>query len=271
MRRTEILGLILVGILSACVTPTGTGTGTGTDTQMPEEGLRSTAPVETLEAPSGPPVAARTAFAEAAKLRDAKDYGRALVAFDKVLQIDPNNFDALHDSAWILATHQDARTRDPKKALELAFRASSNLARWGLLRKDKDAYPDMASTGRNMLVMSTIAASLAANGKFRTEPRQDLAADSAERAQQDALAGQMMMSAACDGLAAAETFGGSAIAVQGFAVDSAREMNRRFPQVAETKVALDRAEALMRMYKEGKPPTGQEPIAWSTSVVTRLR
>jgi len=264
MRHTEILGLVLVVGLAACVTPTGTGTGTQ---PPPEE--RGAAPVEMLEAPGGPPAEARAAFTEAARLRDAKDYVRALAAFDKVLQVDPNHFDALHDSAWILATHQDTRTRNPKRALELAYRASSNLAKWGLLRKDKEAYPDMATTGRNMLIMSTIAGSLAANGKFRSEPARDLAPDSAAKAEQDALSGSMLMSAGCDG--ATLEVAGSAIAVQGFAVDAAREMNRRFPQVAETKVALDRAEALMKMYKEGKMPTGQEPIAWSTSVVTRLR
>jgi tetratricopeptide (TPR) repeat protein len=215
-----------------------------------------------LEAPPGPSPQAREAFNAATKARESRNYAAALAAYDKVLELDPNHFDALHDKAWILATHRDPAVRNPKQALELAMRASTNLAKWGLLRKDKDTYSEMASTGRNMLIMGTIAGALAADGKFRSAPR-ELEAGSAAMAERQALQGSMDLAATSDGA--------SAIAVQGFAVDSAREMNRRFPQIAETKLALDRAEALMNMYKAGKPPTGEEPVAWSTTFLSRLR
>jgi hypothetical protein len=281
MRRTEILKLVSVACIGlGCVTPTTTGPGTGG-----EQPVGVTGPAVALKAPPDPTPEARTAMAEANKLREAKDIPRALAALDKVLQLDPDNFDALHDKAWILATSTDPKVRNPQQALALSLHASTNLGKWGLLREERDALPLSVGTGRHMITMGTMAGALAAMGRFRSPPRTDLVEGSAAKAEMDALSPSMDMTAACGGadLASAQAasavaeppdtalFAGNAVAVQGYALDLARFMARKFPQAPETQVALQRAEALMKMYKAGQAPTGQEPVAWSNTPLVKLR
>jgi tetratricopeptide (TPR) repeat protein len=54
---------------------------------------------------------------------DRGRYSRALASYEEALRLDPENYDALNDLAWLLATCPDAGIRDGKRAVELASRA----------------------------------------------------------------------------------------------------------------------------------------------------
>nr|WP_320013350.1 M48 family metalloprotease [uncultured Desulfobacter sp.] len=54
---------------------------------------------------------------------DARQYEKAMVAYENVLKIDPVNAHALNNLAWLLATCPDKAFRNAPRALELARRA----------------------------------------------------------------------------------------------------------------------------------------------------
>ncbi|MCG8551196.1 MAG: M48 family metalloprotease [Desulfobacterales bacterium] len=54
---------------------------------------------------------------------DARQYGKAAVAYENVLKIDPVNVHALNNLAWLLATCPDTAFRNAARSLELARRA----------------------------------------------------------------------------------------------------------------------------------------------------
>jgi tetratricopeptide (TPR) repeat protein len=56
-------------------------------------------------------------------------YEQALESFAQALRLDPRFVSAYNNQAWLLATAQDARYRDGKKATELALRACE-LSNW---------------------------------------------------------------------------------------------------------------------------------------------
>ena len=72
----------------------------------------------------------------------------AIAQWEQTLVYDPENGDAANNSAWLLATSQDAEVRDPAKAVELAKRAAN------------------LPGGNNPIVYRTLAAALAENGQF---------------------------------------------------------------------------------------------------------
>jgi len=84
----------------------------------------------------------------------------AVAQWEQTLAYDPENGDAANNSAWLLATTQNAELRDPAKAVELAKRAAN------------------LPGGSNPIVYRTLAAALAENGQF------DDAIRAAERAQE---------------------------------------------------------------------------------------
>jgi tetratricopeptide (TPR) repeat protein len=51
------------------------------------------------------------------------DYHRALAAYEEALRDDPENYGALNELAWFLATGPETNLRDGKRAIELAARA----------------------------------------------------------------------------------------------------------------------------------------------------
>jgi tetratricopeptide (TPR) repeat protein len=258
MRCADRLNLLLVGCLAVgCATTSGHGSAGG----GPDRSLR-TAEEEVLVAPPLPSPEAIAAYNEATSAREAGDYATALNLLTQALQLDPNYFDALNDKAWILAAHPNPQVRDPKQALELALRASTNLGKWGLLREERDALPAETSTARHMMIMGTIAGALASDGRFLSEP-QTYPEGSAALAEQNALTGSMNLSASSDG--------GSALAAMGFVMDLARWLNGHFPDVPETGQALERTQSLMNMYQQGQAPIGQEPVLWGNTTLTRLR
>ena len=95
-----------------------------------------------------------TAYASIGRDREA------VAQWEKTLAYDPENGDAANNSAWLLATSQNAELRDPAKAVELAKRAAN------------------LPGGSNPIVYRTLAAALAENGQF------DDAIRAAERAQE---------------------------------------------------------------------------------------
>jgi tetratricopeptide (TPR) repeat protein len=54
---------------------------------------------------------------------DLGRYSRALASYEEALRLDPEDFDALNELAWHLATCPDAGIRDGRRAVELASRA----------------------------------------------------------------------------------------------------------------------------------------------------
>lgn len=54
---------------------------------------------------------------------DRGRYSRALASYEEALRLDPEDFDALNELAWLLATCPDAGIRDGRRAVELASRA----------------------------------------------------------------------------------------------------------------------------------------------------
>jgi Zn-dependent protease with chaperone function len=52
-----------------------------------------------------------------------KDWLRARMAYDKAIEISPNNHIALNNLAWLLSTCEDERFRDASKAIQLAEKA----------------------------------------------------------------------------------------------------------------------------------------------------
>jgi len=95
-----------------------------------------------------------TAYASIGRDREA------VAQWEQTLAYDPENGDAANNSAWLLATSQNAELRDPAKAVELAKRAAN------------------LPGGSNPIVYRTLAAALAENGQF------DDAIRAAERAQE---------------------------------------------------------------------------------------
>ncbi len=53
------------------------------------------------------------------------EYGRALDAYEKALELDPDNPDILNNMAWLYATADKAEFRKPQMALMLAMKAAS--------------------------------------------------------------------------------------------------------------------------------------------------
>ena len=84
----------------------------------------------------------------------------AIAQWEQTLVYDPENGDAANNSAWLLATSQNADLRDSAKAVELAKRAAN------------------LPGGNNPIVYRTLAAALAENGQF------DEAIRAAEHAQE---------------------------------------------------------------------------------------
>jgi len=95
-----------------------------------------------------------TAYASIGRDREA------VAQWEQTLAYDPENGDAANNSAWLLATSQNAELRDPAKAVELAKRAAN------------------LPGGSNPIVYRTLAAALAENGQFNDAIR------AAERAQE---------------------------------------------------------------------------------------
>ena len=83
-----------------------------------------------------------TAYASIGRDREA------VAQWEQTLAYDPENGDAANNSAWLLATSQNAELRDPAKAVELAKRAAN------------------LPGGSNPIVYRTLAAALAENGQF---------------------------------------------------------------------------------------------------------
>jgi len=54
-----------------------------------------------------------------------EDYGKAIEIYEKILKLDPNRPVSLNNLAWLLATSNDPKLRDRKRALALAKRAVS--------------------------------------------------------------------------------------------------------------------------------------------------
>jgi tetratricopeptide (TPR) repeat protein len=54
-----------------------------------------------------------------------EDYGKAKEVYERILALDPDRPVSLNNLAWLLATSDDPRLRDPKRALVLAKRAVS--------------------------------------------------------------------------------------------------------------------------------------------------
>ena len=79
---------------------------------------------------------------------DKRDRARALADYNEAIRLDPAQSDAYGNLAWMLATASDAKIRDPARALELAQKAVE-------LTSFEDADK-----------LDTLAAALAANGKF---------------------------------------------------------------------------------------------------------
>jgi len=71
----------------------------------------------------------------------------AIAAWEQSLSFDPDNPDAANDIAWVRATAADADLRNGREALELAQRA-------------------LRSGGENAVVLRTLAAAQAENGRF---------------------------------------------------------------------------------------------------------
>jgi Flp pilus assembly protein TadD len=72
----------------------------------------------------------------------------AVIQYNKALEIDPNDTQALNNMAWILATWPDALTRDAARAVELAERA------------------DALTRGASPMISATLAAAYAEAGRF---------------------------------------------------------------------------------------------------------
>jgi Flp pilus assembly protein TadD len=54
-----------------------------------------------------------------------EDYEKAKEVYERILALDPDRPVSLNNLAWLLATSDDPRLRDPKRALVLAKRAVS--------------------------------------------------------------------------------------------------------------------------------------------------
>jgi tetratricopeptide (TPR) repeat protein len=54
-----------------------------------------------------------------------EDYEKAKAVYEKILELDPNRPVSLNNLAWLLATSDDPRIRDRKRALDLARKAVS--------------------------------------------------------------------------------------------------------------------------------------------------
>jgi tetratricopeptide (TPR) repeat protein len=79
----------------------------------------------------------------------------ALSNYERALEIDPNDTEALNNMAWILATWPDALTRDGAKAVELAERA------------------DSLTRGESPVASATLAAAYAEAGRFAEAVKTD--------------------------------------------------------------------------------------------------
>jgi tetratricopeptide (TPR) repeat protein len=84
----------------------------------------------------------------ASALRGEGEFEEAIAYYRRALQVQPDAPDALEELAWLLATHPDARLRDPGQAVRLAERASRVTER------------------RNASVLDALAAAYAAAGRF---------------------------------------------------------------------------------------------------------
>ena len=74
--------------------------------------------------------------------------GKALVAFQAAVDLKPKWFAPLRDLAWILATHPDARIRNPTEAVRLAKKSIS-------------------VAGKNIpQILDTLSVAYAADGRF---------------------------------------------------------------------------------------------------------
>ncbi|MDF1577305.1 MAG: M48 family metalloprotease [Desulfobulbales bacterium] len=88
-------------------------------------------------------------------------YGEAVSAFEKSLELDPDNPEALNNLAWLLLTVEDQKLHDPGRALELARKAAQIQPRSHILDTLAEAYwrngmVDLAlETGRRALENST--------------------------------------------------------------------------------------------------------------------
>jgi tetratricopeptide (TPR) repeat protein len=93
--------------------------------------------------------------------RAKKEYDRAIADYNEAIRLDPKDAANLNSLAWLLATCPDAKVRDGKRAVELAFKGAA---------VDKSA---------NM--MDTVAAAYAEAGNFEEAVRWQQRAVDAEK------------------------------------------------------------------------------------------
>ena len=115
------------------------------------------------------PQKAKTGEAEAhAKLGDAlltkTRFGEAIAEYERALEIAPDLSSTLNNFAWLLATCPEASLRNVARAVQLANKA------------------DQVAGGKSAVLLRTLAAALAENGRFID------AIETAQRARQLALA-----------------------------------------------------------------------------------
>jgi tetratricopeptide (TPR) repeat protein len=230
-------------------------TGGCATTPPPSTKTPRTAPLAAQLAPEPPSTEARAAYAEANKTLLAATQGtptkesiaaahtQALRAYDRALAIKPDFMDALNDKAWILATTPDPTLRQPKEALELAKQAMDSIARAGMLRTNREAFAEDQTPGRLLIVATTYAAALAANGVFAPSES------------------QLMVAGGC---------GASAQTVMAFVVEVAGIQDAKFhtPSTAEM---VKRAKDYQASVKQGQPLVAVPPLFDLLSPATRLR
>jgi hypothetical protein len=235
MKRNVMMVLLVAG---ACATA-----------PSPRSSVREQARRSVMLPPAAPPPELRAAYAEGnetlmgATIEDLPAaHAKALGIYNRVLAIKPDFMDALNDKAWILATTPDPTLRQARESLAIAQRAADSLARTGMLRTNREAFAEDHTTGRMLVVATTYAAALAANGIFFPGDTRPGVAD-------------------CPA---------TAMTVIDFVVQAAMNLDERFhtPSTAEM---VRRAREYQASFSQRKPLVGVPPLASLLSPATRLR
>jgi hypothetical protein len=187
---------------------------------------------------------------------------KALRMYDQILKEKPDHFETLVRYAWILATSPDEKLRDPKRAYDMALTANDSIARDGLLRRDRNSFPPLLTPSRVLVLMSAAAAALAGQGRFEPTPEGIKEAVTSQ--------GLVGADATLSRAAGSCQHGSTAVDVQAFVLQGAREVDKQFA-TPSTSDMVKRSEALMARYQKGEAPIGAELIADIDSQSMNLR
>ena len=198
------------------------------------------------------PQAAQARLERARTLARQGDAEQAISQLNEAIKASPDYVEALNDLAWIRATNEDAKLRDPQEAVRLAEKAVGRLVE---LYDRRTIDPAAASRfDKNFLIRSglTLAAAYASAGKFKAAPGAGagsaLLATTVEGVSQEQLRAAMSSSSSIGAFETAD-----------WAMSFARTEAAK-TRTTEAQQLVQTGEEMLKAFKAGRPFTSKSPL-----------